>query len=238
LARTSARCTGCGVNRRSDAAQVHRVVPRGQHRAVHRPQYGRRHPAGGAQLGRVLQRHRQDVRSHSVPLPLFVSHAQTDTTPSCAGSTRGATSRTPSSSGGSATRSGATGRSASRARPRTRRRQSSGPRPSACSTPRSSSSRAASPAATRGTPPSSARSSTACSTRRACRAASPRACGADGGARLHLYSGFGARDRSQADKEFGRAVYGPDAADRAITICEALIEQAVRMRRVQNDPRG
>jgi hypothetical protein len=46
--------------------------------------------------------------------------------------------------------------------------------------------------------------------------------------RLHFYTGFGDRNRSETEKEFARSVYGPDAAERAIAICEALIEQAVR----------
>jgi hypothetical protein len=44
---------------------------------------------------------------------------------------------------------------------------------------------------------------------------------------LHFYTGFGARDRTQTEREFGRSVYGPAAAERAITVCEGLIEQAV-----------
>jgi hypothetical protein len=46
---------------------------------------------------------------------------------------------------------------------------------------------------------------------------------------LHFYTGFGDRNRSETEKEFARSVYGPDAAERAIAICEALIEQAVRI---------
>jgi hypothetical protein len=44
---------------------------------------------------------------------------------------------------------------------------------------------------------------------------------------LHLYSGFGARDRSDADKEYARAVYGPDLAEYSIEICRGLINKAV-----------
>lgn len=44
---------------------------------------------------------------------------------------------------------------------------------------------------------------------------------------LHLYTGFGPRDRSQVDKEYGRGVYGPDAAEYCIEICKGLINKAV-----------
>ncbi|KAH9836375.1 glycoside hydrolase [Rhodofomes roseus] len=43
---------------------------------------------------------------------------------------------------------------------------------------------------------------------------------------IHLYTGFGPRDRSQIDKEYGRAVYGPDAAEYSIEICKGLINKA------------
>ena len=44
---------------------------------------------------------------------------------------------------------------------------------------------------------------------------------------IHLYTGFGPRDRSQAEKEYGRAVYGPDCAEYSIETCKGLIKQAV-----------
>lgn len=43
---------------------------------------------------------------------------------------------------------------------------------------------------------------------------------------IHLYTGFGPRDRSQIEKEYGRAVYGPDAAEYSIEICKGLINKA------------
>ncbi|EPT00599.1 hypothetical protein FOMPIDRAFT_101145 [Fomitopsis schrenkii] len=51
---------------------------------------------------------------------------------------------------------------------------------------------------------------------------------------IHLYTGFGARDRSQTEKEYGRAVYGPDAAEYSIEICKGLINKA---RVAKNVPR-
>lgn len=44
---------------------------------------------------------------------------------------------------------------------------------------------------------------------------------------IHLYTGFGPRDRSQTEREYGRAVYGPDAADYSIEVCKGLINKAV-----------
>lgn len=44
---------------------------------------------------------------------------------------------------------------------------------------------------------------------------------------IHLYTGFGPRDRSQTDKEYGRTVYGPDAAEYSIEVCKGLINKAV-----------
>ncbi|OCH86846.1 glycoside hydrolase [Obba rivulosa] len=43
---------------------------------------------------------------------------------------------------------------------------------------------------------------------------------------IHLYTGFGPRDRSQTDREYGRTVYGPDAAEYSIEICKGLINKA------------
>lgn len=43
---------------------------------------------------------------------------------------------------------------------------------------------------------------------------------------VHLYTGFGSRDRSQKDKEYHRAVYGPEAAEQGIEIAHQLIEKA------------
>ncbi|KAI0069537.1 glycoside hydrolase [Panus rudis PR-1116 ss-1] len=43
---------------------------------------------------------------------------------------------------------------------------------------------------------------------------------------IHLYTGFGPRDRSQVEKEYGRSVYGPDAAEYSIEICKGLINKA------------
>lgn len=45
---------------------------------------------------------------------------------------------------------------------------------------------------------------------------------------IHFYSGFGPRDRTQTEKEYARAVYGPDAAEYSIEVCRALINKAVR----------
>ena len=44
---------------------------------------------------------------------------------------------------------------------------------------------------------------------------------------IHLYTGFGPRDRSQTEREYGRAVYGPDAAEYSIEVCKGLINKAV-----------
>ncbi|KAI0325331.1 glycoside hydrolase [Cubamyces sp. BRFM 1775] len=43
---------------------------------------------------------------------------------------------------------------------------------------------------------------------------------------IHLYTGFGPRDRSQSEREYGRAVYGPDAAEYSIEVCKGLINKA------------
>ncbi|TFK80982.1 glycoside hydrolase family 51 protein [Polyporus arcularius HHB13444] len=43
---------------------------------------------------------------------------------------------------------------------------------------------------------------------------------------IHLYTGFGPRDRSQTEREYGRTVYGPDAADYSIEVCKGLINKA------------
>ncbi|KAF8317909.1 glycoside hydrolase [Clavulina sp. PMI_390] len=43
---------------------------------------------------------------------------------------------------------------------------------------------------------------------------------------VHLYTGFGARDRSEKDKEYHRTVYGPEAAEQGIEIARGLIEKA------------
>ncbi|THH00489.1 hypothetical protein EW026_g2051 [Hermanssonia centrifuga] len=43
---------------------------------------------------------------------------------------------------------------------------------------------------------------------------------------IHLYTGFGPRDRTQGEKEYGRAVYGPDAAEYSVEICRSLINKA------------
>ncbi|OBZ67595.1 putative alpha-L-arabinofuranosidase C [Grifola frondosa] len=43
---------------------------------------------------------------------------------------------------------------------------------------------------------------------------------------IHLYTGFGPRDRSQKEKEYGRTVYGPDAAEYSIEVCKGLINKA------------
>ena len=47
---------------------------------------------------------------------------------------------------------------------------------------------------------------------------------------IHLYTGLGARDRSQTEKEYGRAVFGPDAAEYSIETCKGLINKAVSTR--------
>ena len=44
---------------------------------------------------------------------------------------------------------------------------------------------------------------------------------------IHLYTGFGPRDRTQAEREYGRTVYGPDAAEYSIEVCKGLINKAV-----------
>ncbi len=44
---------------------------------------------------------------------------------------------------------------------------------------------------------------------------------------IHLYTGFGPRDRTQAEREYGRTVYGPDAAEYSIEVCKWLINKAV-----------
>lgn len=51
---------------------------------------------------------------------------------------------------------------------------------------------------------------------------------------IHLYTGFGSRDRSQVDKEYGRGVYGPDAAEYCIEICKGLINKAVSLSNSRN----
>ncbi|KAI1794400.1 glycoside hydrolase [Ganoderma leucocontextum] len=43
---------------------------------------------------------------------------------------------------------------------------------------------------------------------------------------IHLYTGFGPRDRSQSEREYGRSVYGPDAAEYSIEVCKGLINKA------------
>ncbi|EJF59514.1 glycoside hydrolase [Dichomitus squalens LYAD-421 SS1] len=43
---------------------------------------------------------------------------------------------------------------------------------------------------------------------------------------IHLYTGFGPRDRSQTEREYGRSVYGPDAAEYSIEVCKGLINKA------------
>lgn len=43
---------------------------------------------------------------------------------------------------------------------------------------------------------------------------------------VHLYTGFGQRDRTEKDKEYHRAVYGPEAAEHGIEIAKGLIEKA------------
>ena len=43
---------------------------------------------------------------------------------------------------------------------------------------------------------------------------------------IHLYTSFGPRDRSDKDKEYNRAVYGPAAAEHSIEIARGLIEKA------------
>ena len=45
---------------------------------------------------------------------------------------------------------------------------------------------------------------------------------------IHLYTGFGPRDRTQVEREYGRTVYGPDCAEYLIETCKGLIKQAVR----------
>lgn len=44
---------------------------------------------------------------------------------------------------------------------------------------------------------------------------------------IHLYTGFGPRDRTEVEKEYGRTVYGPDAAEFSIEIAKGLINKAV-----------
>ena len=46
---------------------------------------------------------------------------------------------------------------------------------------------------------------------------------------IHLYTGFGPRDRTQVEREYGRSVYGPDAAEYSIEIAKGLINKAVRL---------
>ncbi|KAH9937983.1 glycoside hydrolase [Amylocystis lapponica] len=43
---------------------------------------------------------------------------------------------------------------------------------------------------------------------------------------IHLYTGFGQRDRSQIEREYGRTVYGPDAAEYSIEVCKGLVNKA------------
>lgn len=43
---------------------------------------------------------------------------------------------------------------------------------------------------------------------------------------VHLYTGFGPRDRSDKEKEYHRKVYGPEAAEQGIEIARQLIEKA------------
>jgi hypothetical protein len=45
---------------------------------------------------------------------------------------------------------------------------------------------------------------------------------------IHLYTGLGPRDRTDTEKEYGRGVYGPDAAEYSIEIARGLINKAVR----------
>lgn len=49
---------------------------------------------------------------------------------------------------------------------------------------------------------------------------------------IHLYTGFGPRDRSQTEREFARCVYGPDGAEFAIETCKGLINKARLARNV------
>ena len=46
---------------------------------------------------------------------------------------------------------------------------------------------------------------------------------------IHLYTGFGPRDRTQVEREYGRSVYGPDAAEYSIEVAKGLINKAVRL---------
>ncbi|TCD60771.1 hypothetical protein EIP91_009540 [Steccherinum ochraceum] len=50
---------------------------------------------------------------------------------------------------------------------------------------------------------------------------------------IHTYTGFGDRDRTQVEKEYGRSVYGPDAAEYAIEISRGLINKARVAKKVQ-----
>lgn len=49
---------------------------------------------------------------------------------------------------------------------------------------------------------------------------------------VHLYTGFGTRDRSEKEKEYHRTVYGPEAAEQGIEIARQLIEKARVAKRV------
>lgn len=51
--------------------------------------------------------------------------------------------------------------------------------------------------------------------------------GPEAGFSIHLYTGFGPRDRTEVEKEYGRTVYGPDAAEFSIEIAKGLINKAV-----------
>ncbi|TBU37989.1 glycoside hydrolase superfamily, partial [Dichomitus squalens] len=48
---------------------------------------------------------------------------------------------------------------------------------------------------------------------------------------IHLYTGFGPRDRSRTERHYGRSVYGPDAAEYSIEVCKGLINKACSPRR-------
>lgn len=50
---------------------------------------------------------------------------------------------------------------------------------------------------------------------------------------IHLYTGFGPRDRTEVEKEYGRTVYGPDAAEFSIEIAKGLINKAVSITHIK-----
>lgn len=50
---------------------------------------------------------------------------------------------------------------------------------------------------------------------------------------VHLYTGFGPRDRSQQEREYGRSVYGPDAAEYTLEIARGLINKARVAKQIQ-----